>query len=104
MPCLRTLVLAIFLGAEPREGGWRSLFGGTDLAGWTSAGGFVVEGAPMSKRPTLEAPRASAGPSLSGSIALSQWRNAPLRPSYPFYERHFLKLFLPIVLGHEFHD
>lgn len=79
MPCLRTLVLAIFLGAEPREGGWRSLFGGTDLAGWTSAGGFVVEGAPMSKRPTLEAPRASAQ-RVDSSVAVEKCAT-PTEPS-----------------------
>jgi hypothetical protein len=38
------LVLAIFLiaaagAADPKEGGWRPLFDGTDLAAWTSAAG-----------------------------------------------------------------
>jgi hypothetical protein len=62
MPRLRTLVLTVFLvaaaRADPREGGWRPLFEGTDLAGWTSAAGqqpgkgWVVEdGALVRKEP-----------------------------------------------------
>jgi 3-keto-disaccharide hydrolase len=43
MPRLHILVLAVFLvtaiGADAKEGGWRPLFDGTDLAGWTSAAG-----------------------------------------------------------------
>jgi hypothetical protein len=43
MPRLCTPVLAVFLAAtgtaDPKEGGWRPLFDGTDLAGWTSAAG-----------------------------------------------------------------
>jgi hypothetical protein len=63
MPRLCILVLAVFLiaaagAADPKEGGWRPLFDGTDLAAWTSAAGqqpgkgWVVEdGALVRKEP-----------------------------------------------------
>jgi hypothetical protein len=63
MPGFRTFILAVFLAAaaraaEPREGGWRPLFNGADLAGWASAAGrepgkgWVVEdGAIVRKGP-----------------------------------------------------
>lgn len=44
MSSLRTLMIAVFVAAAARavdakEGGWRSLLDGTDLASWTSAAG-----------------------------------------------------------------
>ena len=62
MPRLCILVLAVFLAAtptaNPNEGGWRPLFDGTDLAGWTSAAGqqpgkgwIVDDGALVRKEP-----------------------------------------------------
>jgi Domain of Unknown Function (DUF1080) len=62
MPRLCILVVAVFLAAtgtaDPKEGGWRPLFDGTDLAGWTSATGqqpgkgwIVDDGALVRKEP-----------------------------------------------------
>ena len=60
MPRLCIIVLAVFLAAtgtaDPKEGGWRPLFDGTDLAGWTSAAGAgsisVVISGPPGGRPS----------------------------------------------------
>ena len=63
MPNLRPLIIAVFLAgaaraADAEDGGWRSLLGGADLAGWTSAAGqqpgrgwFVEDGALVRKEP-----------------------------------------------------
>jgi hypothetical protein len=61
MPRLHIPALAVFLAAagaaDPKEGGWRPLFDGTDLAGWTSAAGqqpgkgWIVDEALVRKEP-----------------------------------------------------
>jgi hypothetical protein len=64
----------------------------------------IRKAARLYKRPILEAPCASAGISLRGSIALAERRNALLRERHPSTKEDFLKLFLPIALFHEFHN
>ena len=61
MPRLCIVVLAVFLAAtgtaDPKEGGWRPLFDGTDLDGWTSAAGqqpskgWIVDGGALVRKP-----------------------------------------------------
>ena len=60
MPRFCILALAVFLAAtgtaDPKEGGWRPLFDGTDLAGWTSAAGlqpgkgWIVDGGALVRK------------------------------------------------------
>jgi hypothetical protein len=75
---LHTLVLAAFLAAaagaaDPKGGGWRPLFKGTNLAGWTSAAASnqaragSSRTAPLSgrSRPVTSGPGTASGTSSS---------------------------------------